>query len=72
MSDMCLESDGFDVITSEAVMKLRHENMSEADVSLIMVDTFEARKSWIATKKPTLQCLMTKFPHLKDVLSSEV
>jgi len=69
---VCPVSDNFDVVTLEAVMKLRHENMLATDVSRLMVETFEARRTWIATRKPSLKCLMSNFPHLKDVLSNEV
>jgi hypothetical protein len=65
-------SDELDSVTAEAIGKLRHGAMSCAETSAIMEETFAARKLWIATKRPLLKTIMTKFPPLKDVLSVEV
>jgi hypothetical protein len=58
-----------DKAAAAKVCKLQHEQNSESEVTEIMEDTFEARKSWIVNCHPPVS---TTFVPLKDVLSVHV
>jgi hypothetical protein len=63
---------GLDDVTMSVVNRLKHDQLSSSDISVLMQDSFAARQKWIVSKRPLLQEIFRNFPPLGNILSEEV